>query len=181
MNHLSNVLLVYKEKRYLVITVLIMIFIILFVNLLPNYTLLMGLLSSGNISLFFKVLINLIPGIFTNNSILSLFTTLSTALLAGLSISLLVFKFKSMRELKLKESGAITTGAITGLLSSGCSACSIGLLTSLGLVGGLTILPFKGYEVWGLGILLLGTSIYMSSKSISKCKACDVTIKKNLK
>ena len=86
-----------------------------------------------------------------------------------------------MRELKLKESGAITTGAITGLLSSGCSACSVGLLTSLGLVGGLTTLPFKGYEVWGLGILLLGTSIYMSSKSISKCNVCVVKTKKRFK
>ncbi|MEK6861991.1 MAG: hypothetical protein AABY07_08560 [Nanoarchaeota archaeon] len=180
MQSLSNIIEVHKNKKYLALTLALAIFIILFMNILPNYSLLRGTLASGNISLFFNILINLVPGVFTNNNLVSLFTTFSTAILTGISISLLVFKFRSVKELKIKESGTITTGAIVGLLSSGCSACSVGLLASLGLVGGLATLPFKGYEVWSLGVILLGVSIYMTSKSISQNNSCKVNIyKKN--
>ena len=180
MNPLSNILLVYKEKRYLIITLLIMIFIILFVNLLPNFRLLKEAIFDDEIP-FFKILYELINGVFTNNNFISLLTTALTGLLVGISISLIVFKYKSVKELKIKESGTVSVGAIAGLLSSGCSACSIGLLTSLGLMGGLATLPFKGYEVWSAGVFLLLISIFVTSKSISECKVCVVNTKRKSK
>lgn len=180
MNYLFNAVKVFKNKTYLIFAVVISLLVILIMNLLPNYNLLRGTLASGNFALFFDIIISLIPGIFTNNNFASLFTTTSTAILTGISISLIAFKLKSAKKLKLNESGTVTTGTIAGLLSSGCSACSVGLLASLGLVGGLATLPFKGYEIWFLGMTLLGVSIYMTSKSISQHNSCKVNIyKKN--
>lgn len=166
---------VYREKTYVVLTLLVTLAVVLIVNWLPNTVLLWDTLTDGQIALFFTLLYELSGGIFTNNSVISLLTTTITGIFAGISISLLVFKAKHTQRVQLNESGTVTTGAIAGLLSSGCSACSVGLLTSLGIVGGLSTLPFKGYEIWALGIGLLGFSLVMTSRRIVECAACRVT------
>ncbi len=165
---------VYRERNYTLLALLIAIAIVLIVNWLPNIVLLKDTLMDGYVVLFFILLYDLSKGVFTNNSVLSLVTTLVTGILAGVSISLLVFKAKHAQGLKLNESGTVTTGAIVGLISSGCSACSVGLLTSLGLIGGLSTLPFKGYEVWVLGVGLFVFSITMTSRRIVDCQACRI-------
>ena len=113
---------------------------------------------------------NLLGGLFTNNTALGIFIILTTSLLAGINVSLLFFKFRVLKSASYKEHSLGTSGATAGVLASSCSSCGISILSMLGVAGAFTFMPLGGLELGFLGIGLLLISIYLTSKSISKCE-----------
>ncbi len=96
-----------------------------------------------------------------------------TALL-GVNVGLMAYRYQDRD--KAHQQGVFSAVAgFTGALASGCPVCGTGLLATLGVVGGLGVLPFKGFELKLLAMGLLGFSIFSSAKAINmKCATCKV-------
>ena len=96
------------------------------------------------------------------------------ALLMGINISLLVYRFKEFATDK-KSSTMSGIGIFAAALANGCPGCFAGLfpfvLSIFGVSATLSILPFNGIELQGLSAGLLGTSIFfLSGKTKNVCK-----------
>lgn len=112
------------------------------------------------------------------NSILYIVSSLGMsiliALLFGINVSLIVYKFNLSKKIGLKEDSSSILGVAGGALGSGCPVCGATLLGFLGVSGGLAILPFKGLELKILSLGLLLFSTYKVSESIFDCKKCKI-------
>lgn len=105
---------------------------------------------------------------------LSLSTSVIIAILFGINVSLITYKFNMSRKLNIKEDSSSVLGLFGGVLASGCPVCGVGLLTLLGVSGGLAVFPFEGLELKVLSIALLLYSTYKVSGSMSNCKECVI-------
>jgi len=96
------------------------------------------------------------------------------ALLMGINISLLVYRFKEFATDK-KSSAMSGIGIFAAALANGCPGCFAGLfpfvLSIFGVSATLSILPFNGIELQGLSAVLLGASIFfLSGRSNFVCE-----------
>ena len=135
--------------------------------LLSNYS----LISSYLFSLNFPVLTSLIPSLILGYPSavepIILFTTVVTAVLIGLNLSLLT------EVLTAEGATGGLTGTFVSLTVSGCAACTTGVVTLAGASIGLGFLPYNGLEINFLGIALLGyTALYISNKD--RQKMCEI-------
>lgn len=154
---------VYSEKRYILFSGLFSIFVFSFNAAIRNYKL---LFSEFSVSL----LLNLIIGLHSTMSPVSLVFLILISLLSGIVFSLSIFL---LRRQITYSAGIGLSGIITSILTPACSSCALGLAGVLGISGVLSLLPFKGLELGILGIVLLGMSIMYLSGKIST-KVCDV-------
>ncbi|MEK6834749.1 MAG: hypothetical protein AABX61_00615 [Nanoarchaeota archaeon] len=103
---------------------------------------------------------------------LNILFTLTLALLFGINLVLIIFRFKEVRKYN-NESGTGIFTSVLSLFSAGCPVCSFTILSFLipGLSTAFTlaILPFKGLEIQLLGIILLLISIFILTKE-NVCK-----------
>ena len=90
--------------------------------------------------------------------------------LFGFNAGLFSFKFAITRTINVKESTLSTIGSFFSLLITGCPACSITFASYLGLASILATLPFFGYEVKVLGLIILVYSTYYLAKNLTACK-----------
>lgn len=125
------------------------------------------------------LVLKLLGGLVTNNSMLAATVLIITSLLAGINVALLAFKIKSIKSFNYKEGSLGTGGTFLSILTAGCSSCGIGILSLIGVAGGLTFLPFGGLELGFVGIAVLLFSIYLTSKGIMNCKSCQIVVGKN--
>ncbi len=99
-------------------------------------------------------------------SIASVVLSILTALLFGVSSSMIIYLFKK----KKKEAGTSAStgffGTFFGAIASGCPVCGAYLLPLFGVAGSLAVFPFQGLEIRVLAILLLIFSITQSSNSV---------------
>src|SRR5438445_11579147 len=65
------------------------------------------------------------------------------------------------------------SGASVGAFAAGCPACGALLLSVVGVGSGLSILPFAGLELWSLGNLIMGVTLWRSVRRLRRA-ACAV-------
>ncbi|MBI2545515.1 MAG: hypothetical protein HYW22_02910 [Candidatus Aenigmarchaeota archaeon] len=125
-------------------------------------------------ALFPAVTLDIINTILSVSGILQLVLMVAIAVMGGINISMIIFKFLVTRNVD-----GINFTSFGGLVGStfgaGCPACSTSLLSILGVSGGLSVLPFKGVEITSLGLLVLVISFYFTSRSISECEKCKIS------
>ncbi len=92
--------------------------------------------------------------------------TILVSLFFGISITLLIFRWRQASKAKVFE-GKGLIGGLVGAFSIGCPVCGSLLLPVLGVVGGLSVFPFQGLELKLAALFLFIFSIYESSKAIS--------------
>jgi hypothetical protein len=105
----------------------------------------------------------------------SIILTIFTSLFFGISLSLLIYRWRQISAQRA-IGGKDFIGGFFGALSMGCPVCGSFLLPFLGIAGGLSVFPFQGLELKLVALFLFGFSIYQSSKKISG-KTCLVTEK----
>jgi len=66
--------------------------------------------------------------------------------------------------------------SLLGIVGSGCASCGLPILAFLGLSGAIFYLPFKGFELSVLAIILLSVSLYSLIKQSTKQTVCVVDI-----
>ncbi|HLG25117.1 MAG TPA: hypothetical protein VI564_09365, partial [Candidatus Nanoarchaeia archaeon] len=104
------------------ISILLMNLSLLFDNLSPGYTLIERI----------NLVINLLFGLFTNNTTAAILIIIITALLAGINISLAVFKLNNSEAAGYKGHSAGATGTIASVMASGCSSCGLSIIAAFG-------------------------------------------------
>lgn len=171
---------VLKTKHSLLIAACVAVFVFVFAVWLPNVQLLSTFWADSDISVYDKVALSLklILSIATNFTLISALSTVIIALLVGINAALIT---ELIRARRVVVGGVATGGAgiIAGALGVGCAACGSLILTALvgtsvgaGLVA---FLPLGGNEFGFIGIGLLGYSLYLLTKQISKT-TCEITL-----
>jgi hypothetical protein len=91
------------------------------------------------------------------------------AFLFGLNLELVLRKLKF---LKKQGSLHITFGAgIISLISAGCASCGLSFASVIGVAGAVSLLPFKGLELYILAILILLASLLYNLQTLVRvCK-----------
>src|SRR3989344_2455367 len=174
------VLTILANVRSLVVACTVAALVFVFAVWLPNFRLLFLVWTDSSISLGDKLTlpISLLSSIATNFTLLSASYTIAIALLAGINTALIVHLIKTRR--RIGGSAVIgASGIFAGAFGVGCAACGPLILTSLiGTVGGisvLAILPLRGGELGIIGVALLGYSMYLLAKQITKPLVCEPT------
>lgn len=123
------------------------------------------------------LLIRLLGGIATADTILVAMMTISMSLLFGVNTALLAYYFVQRRSLPAAKASATTVGGVVAaVFGIGCSACGTlvlsAILSSVGATGLLALLPLGGGEFLLISIALLAVSIYWIAQSIQTSVVC---------
>lgn len=166
MRYLDNIKKSFSEvysPSYIFLSVFVALSIFLFNVLIINYEL---VLNNFNLVLIFS----LVRGAVDNMLISSFFILIIVSILAGILVSLLVYKMKRSMELN-KSYGVAGGGIFLGVLAPACTSCGLGLLALFGYGGLLAFLPFRGLELGVIAVVLLGVGIVSVSNGIAE-KTC---------
>ena len=96
-----------------------------------------------------------------------------TAILTGANLTLLVRQIKLLHRAQNLHF-VVGGNTLLGLVGSGCAACSLPILSLLGLSGSIIYLPFRGAEISYLAVILLSISFYLLLKSVFEKEYCVV-------
>ena len=98
--------------------------------------------------------------------------TLIVAVLVGISINLVILKFRELRTMS-RASGITAAGIFGGLLAGACPGCIVGLFPAFvglfGISAGLGILPLFGLELQLISVALLLVAIFFLTRETT-CK-----------
>lgn len=116
-----------------------------------------------------KLLFFIIFGVFSALSPLDDIFLVVTAILFGLNMGIVLGKLEIMR--KQKELGIVFGAGIVSLVSVGCAACGLSLLSVLGLGSVFAFLPFHGIEFYVISIVVLLGCLHLNLGAYAKvCK-----------
>lgn len=88
-----------------------------------------------------------------------------TAVLSGILMSMIFFKFENYR--KMEGRGIVGfIGSGVAAFGVGCPTCGAFLFGLVGMPLALMYFPFRGLEIQVLGIFILMVSIYLTGKSV---------------
>jgi hypothetical protein len=105
-----------------------------------------------------------------------IFLNLLISVLFGINISFLIYrwrKFGSPFTLKASGSGI---GAILGIIASSCPVCGTTILSTIGVMSGLSVMPFDGLEIKFISILFLLIPLFLMWKDTKKTTECNSSI-----
>lgn len=125
----------------------------------------------------FKLLFALLGGMWTAMSGSGLIILITTAFLTGANWTLVIQKvavLRSSRSVHLVVSGS----SLLGIVGSGCAACSLPIISLLGLSGSFIYLPLRGQELSYIAVVLLAISFSFLLRSIYKEKYCQINPKR---
>lgn len=172
---------VFRVKRYLVLGVVIAFVVFALAVWLPNYKLIIQVMTSSVASVADKLnfLVGLLGSIKTNFTFISASYTIIIAILFGMNVSMIIYYIKRNKQFSdSKGTVAGLSGLISGFLGIGCASCGTLLLGPIlafvGASGLIALLPFGGQEFGFLGIGLLGFSIFLIAKKINTSAVCKV-------
>lgn len=174
---------VFKNYKYVLLALAVMSLVFILSVWLPNWRLIIEIISSSQIPLLnkFSILTGLIGSIRTNFMIVSASYIIAIAVLFGINIALLVYYIKIRRgKIAVKNTAVGVGGLVSGIFGIGCAACGTFILNSflglIGAAGAVTFLPFGGEEFGIIGVLLLAYSIYALSGKINAPLICESVV-----
>lgn len=123
-----------------------------------------------------KLLFELLQGMWTSMTEKGILLLITTAILTGVNLSLLVGRLK---ELKSQGNVRLVVGgsSLLGIVGSGCAACGLPILALLGLSGGVAFLPLRGTELSYLSVVLLLVSFYILTRTATQ-QSCNINTSK---
>ena len=107
--------------------------------------------------------------IFGDTNLINVSFLLVFSLLAALSLTLHIYKYEKIKNAKIGKSGIGAVGFVLAFFTSACTVCYPLILTAIGIPAALAVLPFGGFELQIISILVLLASIYFVSKETTKC------------
>ncbi len=169
------------DQRSLILGTIAFFVLLTFLLFLPHLSLLNNLVTTSNFTFITKlqVVIGLYSSLWSNYAMASAIAIVLTALMFGWNIALLSQLIRSKRSVSLRTSLSSSSGALLGILGVGCVACgSIALTSLLPFIGAgtlIALLPYGGYEIQWLAIVVLVYSGYRLRKELKKPLVCEVT------
>lgn len=154
---LENMKLVYNNKKYIIISILILLVTYVALYYLTFYFTTPKALRSMEGPFYFYFT-------FISNFIVSI--------LFGFNVSIILHMI-SMKNKIAKESSLTGSGTLAAAFASGCPVCGSLLLPLIGISGGLAAFPLRGLELKALALALMLISTYFVLKSNNKCDLCE--------
>lgn len=172
---------VLRNYQYVLLAIIVGLSVLGFAILLPNLQLISLVFRDSSVSLADKLglLVGLLGSITTNFMLVSALTTVAISLLVGVNVALVLYLYRRKRSGLNKGGVAVSTfGAIVGIFGVGCAACGslilTGLLSAVGGVGVLALLPFKGQELGIVGVVALLYATYFLVQKIIRPITCEI-------
>ena len=175
---------VFAEGRYILLAATTGLAVFVLATWLPNLGLVWQIASSTTVSLADKVdvLTALIGSIGTNFTVFSALSTVAIAALFGANVAMMIYYFRSRRQLSQQAGQTGVAASVGGLASGffgvGCAACGTFVLgpalSFIGASGVIAFLPFGGEEFGALGVGLLGFSLVLTARKIGEPVACPL-------
>ena len=169
---------VLKKWKYLTLSIIVAILFYLINIFLSNFKYIVPTFKKGILKFLEALLMDAIsyPQFFTYKSFIGL---IILSLLFGFLISLITYKTKMLKNFS-GETGFLTSaGIFLGMVAPGCSACGVGFLSVIGISGAaIAFLPWRGFELFLIAIILMLFSIYKISSQIDKGIVCEIPLKK---
>ena len=169
---------VFGNLRYTLIAIAIAIFFYAINVLITDFSILRNFYSSLGFPGTARFFITLMVGFKDVIKWYSYISLVIISLLIGILFSLIFYRINFIKSVGDKKTNALGfLGVVIGSIAPGCSACGIGLASSLGLSAVfLAFLPLKGLEFSILAILILGSAIYNFSND-----SCKIKVNKKVK
>ena len=169
--------IVFKEKKYYLITIAITIAIAAFLNFAVNLDFIISTFTSDyELSNKIYIFIGLFEGIFTTNTEATLLGITIVGILAGINTSFIIYKYRLERTISKTEGLKGAFGTFLGVFAGGCASCALSVAALLGVTSVLTFLPFNGSELIIVGILVLFLVLFSSARSV--LGICNIEIQK---
>lgn len=164
-----------SSKNFLISTFLISVLYLISITYLMNFQLVKDTLV-GDHAFTYRVslLVALLGGMWTAMSGMGLVTLVITAFLTGANLTLVwqrIMILKSSDNLQLVAGGS----SLFGIVGSGCAACSLPIISLLGLTGSLVFLPYRGMELSYLAVIILLVSLLLLMKT--QQEVCNINLK----
>ena len=148
-----------------------------------NVPLVLNLVVGGSLDLAGRltILTELYPFVGTSFTPPQGLLLIAVALLTGVDIAMATYHFRE-HGLDLQQGGAGAAGVVLGTLGAGCAACGsavlLGLLSLVGVTGGLLFLPLEGLEFALGAVVVLTLSIYWLADGMrgGEINGCPVDI-----
>lgn len=162
------------SKQFFISTFLIAFLYLLLATYIMNFTLILNTII-GQYPFFYKakLLFVLLGGMWTAMTHTGLVILFVTSLLTGANLSLIGSRIIKMKTLKNVHYVA-SSGSLLGIISSGCAACGLPIISLLGLSGSIIYLPLRGMELSYLAVILLAISLYLLIRTNIKVKTCAI-------
>ena len=154
---LRNVKLVYSNKKYLLLSLVVALATFIGLYYLTFYFTTPAALRFMEGAFYFYFT-------FASNFIISA--------LFGFNASAILGKIR-MKSKIAKDTSFAGSGVIAGAFASGCPVCGSLLLPLIGISGGLAVFPFRGLELKALAVSLMLVSTYFILKNYNKCDSCE--------
>ncbi|PJE74139.1 MAG: hypothetical protein COV02_00125 [Candidatus Terrybacteria bacterium CG10_big_fil_rev_8_21_14_0_10_41_10] len=170
------------NRHYFAIAVVVSVTSVVLTILLPNWKLVLEILSSnGSFWEEIKTIVNLLGAFKTNFTAWARVYLVIISVLFGINVSIIIYYIKDKRKKFGGNATAIGAGGIaSGVLGAGCGACGTfafgSLLSSVGGGWLVSFLPFGGQEIKIFSIALLVFSIYFAAKNSGKPSVCALKI-----
>jgi len=104
----------------------------------------------------------------------SLFLSALVAALAGINVSLVVYKNISSKLLNLKKSSSTFLSTGFAVFTPGCPACTTPLAVLLAAVGGIALFPLQGLELKIISIGALVFAMYWITRGLQQPSCCSM-------
>ncbi len=106
-------------------------------------------------------------------SSLNLLLLITTALLTGLTIVLVIKRINTMKKVG-GISGLTFSGSSIGVIGSGCAACGLPILGVLGIASSAAYLPLHGTEIAIFSVVILSISLCVLLRNSKIQEKCDI-------
>jgi hypothetical protein len=168
---LNNIWLVFRQWQYLLLTILIIGVFYALNALVSQWSTLAGTFDLLGVQGALQLVFNLVIGYSETIDPLLHGGLIVTAILLGILFSLVLYKIRIVGTVSGKHGTVSAIGVLFGIVAPSCAACGIGILSALGFsVIALHALPFKGFELSLLSILILIGAIASVSRNLTNCK-----------
>lgn len=181
---LAGLKVVFSRPRLVLLAVVVGVAVVVLATWAPNAKLVWQIASSTSISLADKlrVLAALAGSIGTNFTAFSAISTIAIAALFGANVAAIAYlilqRWRHSGHAGAKHGATSLLGLVSGILGVGCAACGTVLLgpvlSLLGGVGLVALLPFGGEEFSVIGIGLLTAALVLTARRIAMPTSCAI-------
>lgn len=160
---------IYENKKYYFLTTIITI-----ISFVIFYKLMLAKITNHSLNIFMQM-----SG--SNFTFFNLLGFLIISILFGIYISIIVYKFKLIKNINKKKGSVIGFtgyfGLIAGVFGAGCPTCGSVIFALFGAPLALMYFPLKGLEFQIFSIIILLISNYFLIKSLNKSCNLDKKFK----
>lgn len=173
---------IFSNWKYLKIAIIVAFLFYSLNVLVSSWSTLNGFYSTLGLFSTIKLFFILFFGFKETMMFHSFISLITISILFGILVCLLKYKINLGEQINKNKLGIWgSIGLFLGAFAPGCAACGIGLISVFGISAGvLSFLPYEGFEISLLAIVILFVAIIRLTKNMYVCKLEDLNSERRL-